>query len=225
MLKLAEVFKGFQGEGPTTGSSALFIRMLGCNLSCYLCDSKFSWKQNKLSYIEISQQDLFEQISNCNRIVITGGEPLIYSNDQLVKSIVQNFGAIKPIEIETNGTIVPSKTILDLFKKYSIQLNISPKINIQQENDEDTFPHIIKHLKNQNYIVKFLATNKKDFQLIDQLVDQFHIPCSKVWIQPIGIKSNQVKQTCLNLEQDILQRNFNLSARLHVLLFEDQRGK
>ncbi|MFW6002181.1 MAG: radical SAM protein [archaeon] len=225
MLKLAEVFKGFQGEGPTTGSSALFIRMLGCNLSCYLCDSKFSWKQNKLNYIEVSQQDLFKQISNCNRIVVTGGEPLICSNNQLVESIVQNFGIAKSIEIETNGTIVPSKATLDFFKNYNVQLNISPKINIQQENNGDTFPYIIKHLKNQNYIIKFLAACNKDFQLIDQLVDQFNIPCSKVWIQPIGIKSNQVKQTCLNLEQDILQRNFNISARLHVLLFEDQRGK
>lgn len=43
MVELSEpLFVSFQGEGKNQGKMALFIRFFGCNLSCKVCDTKFS---------------------------------------------------------------------------------------------------------------------------------------------------------------------------------------
>ena len=40
-LWVQEVFYTLQGEGPFSGQPALFIRLAGCNLRCFWCDTEF----------------------------------------------------------------------------------------------------------------------------------------------------------------------------------------
>ncbi|MGH3922689.1 MAG: 7-carboxy-7-deazaguanine synthase QueE, partial [Pseudonocardiaceae bacterium] len=43
-LLIAEQFgPTFQGEGPSVGQQALFIRLSSCNLSCSWCDTPYTW--------------------------------------------------------------------------------------------------------------------------------------------------------------------------------------
>ena len=37
MIGLAEVFTSIQGEGPKVGTPSIFIRTIGCSLSCSFC--------------------------------------------------------------------------------------------------------------------------------------------------------------------------------------------
>ena len=47
-LPVAEVFAPtFQGEGPYLGRSADFIRLGGCNLTCYGCDTPYTWDASR----------------------------------------------------------------------------------------------------------------------------------------------------------------------------------
>jgi hypothetical protein len=143
----------------------------------------------------------------------------------MVQWFIQQYGDSHAIEIETNGTVVPSTFFINLLQKYKVQLNISPKINIKQMEHIDTFPYIINYLTNQEYILKFLLNDQQDMAHIDNFVNKYQIPNDKVWIQPVGINSAQIICTVQKFEQQILDHNYNLSARLHVLLFENQRGK
>ena len=43
-LLVAELFgPTFQGEGPSAGQQALFVRLSRCNLSCRWCDTSYTW--------------------------------------------------------------------------------------------------------------------------------------------------------------------------------------
>jgi hypothetical protein len=60
---------------------------------------------------------------------------------------------------------------------------------------------------------------------INTYVKDHNIQSENVWIQPIGITPEEMIKTIKQLETQILDNNYNVSARLHVLVFGDQKGK
>jgi len=42
-MLVSEIFISQQGEGPYAGRKAIFLRLAGCNLRCYWCDTKYAW--------------------------------------------------------------------------------------------------------------------------------------------------------------------------------------
>jgi 7-carboxy-7-deazaguanine synthase len=100
-LKVVEIFYSIQGEGANTGMPAIFIRLSGCNLKCWYCDTE--WHK----HIEMSISDILLQIEQypCKNIIWTGGEPTL----QLTDEILSHFSSYYQC-IETNGTNpVPSR--------------------------------------------------------------------------------------------------------------------
>ena len=74
-MKINEIFYSIQGEGNWTGFPNIFIRTAGCNLRCSYCDTKYAYYKFK----EIKILNILEIVKkyNCNKICITGGEPLL----------------------------------------------------------------------------------------------------------------------------------------------------
>ena len=121
-MKVVDIFSSFQGEGYYTGVRATFIRLGGCNLNCYFCDTDWSiWKEFNITEIIKLVEDKL--------VVITGGEPLLQDLDDLVLELKKDDHIIA---IETNGTIEPSKIV-----KENCYITVSPKGNwIIREADE-----------------------------------------------------------------------------------------
>ena len=43
-VRIAEIYKSIQGEGVLTGTTSGFVRVTGCNLRCWFCDTPYtSW--------------------------------------------------------------------------------------------------------------------------------------------------------------------------------------
>ena len=43
-MRLAEIYRSIQGEGLLTGTESVFVRVSGCNLRCWFCDTPYaSW--------------------------------------------------------------------------------------------------------------------------------------------------------------------------------------
>ena len=47
MFNIIEKFVSIDGEGPTAGELATFIRFQGCNLRCSWCDTTYSFDKVK----------------------------------------------------------------------------------------------------------------------------------------------------------------------------------
>ncbi len=76
-FRVAETFTSRQGEGMLTGTMSHFIRLSGCNLRCWFCDTPYaSWEpegvwQSAAAIVEGARQ------SGTEHVVLTGGEPLL----------------------------------------------------------------------------------------------------------------------------------------------------
>lgn len=98
MKKINEIFYSLQGEGHHTGYPSVFIRFSGCNLECPFCDTHH--KQG----IYMSDDDIIRAVNlyKADWIILTGGEPALWIDDNFVVSLKRATG--KKIAIETNGT-------------------------------------------------------------------------------------------------------------------------
>ncbi|MCF6366246.1 MAG: 7-carboxy-7-deazaguanine synthase QueE [Bacteroidales bacterium] len=84
-LPLIQEFYTIQGEGYHTGKAAYFIRIGGCDIGCSWCDTKVSW--NTDSHTLASTKGIIEKayLSEAKSIVVTGGEPLSYDLNYLIR--------------------------------------------------------------------------------------------------------------------------------------------
>lgn len=97
MKKINEIFYSLQGEGYYTGVPSVFIRFSGCNLKCSFCDTEHE------TGTLMSDDQILDQINSypCNQIVLTGGEPSLWIDQNFIDLL---HSAGKYICIETNGT-------------------------------------------------------------------------------------------------------------------------
>jgi 7-carboxy-7-deazaguanine synthase len=115
-----EIFLTLQGEGMQAGRPAVFCRFAGCNLwsgreadrsaaVCTFCDTDFVGTNGTTGGRYRDADELADAIERewtgglANRLcVLTGGEPLLQVDDELVRAL---HGRGFRIAIETNGTL------------------------------------------------------------------------------------------------------------------------
>ena len=115
-IRVSETFYSIQGEGPTVGVPAVFIRLQGCNLNCgsrsgsWVCDTVDVWKKGTQYSITDFFQDIMEKYNHAlldgEHLLMTGGEPLL--QQAAMSEFINQFNQKPYIEVETNGTIAPN---------------------------------------------------------------------------------------------------------------------
>jgi 7-carboxy-7-deazaguanine synthase len=104
ILKIAEVFASFQGEGGRQGEPTIFVRLAGCNLSCDFCDTKSARRGGR----PVSVPRIVSRVERLNGrfpaawVCLTGGEPMLQDIGPLVSGL-KNAGF--RVQVETNGTV------------------------------------------------------------------------------------------------------------------------
>jgi 7-carboxy-7-deazaguanine synthase (Cx14CxxC type) len=117
-----EIFLTLQGEGARAGRAAVFCRFAGCNLwsgreadrataICRFCDTDFVGTDGTRGGSYASAQALARAIEtewgsgqDHRYVVITGGEPLLQLDTELLDQLHARGFAVA---VETNGTIDP----------------------------------------------------------------------------------------------------------------------
>ena len=102
-LTINEIFYSIEGEGKRAGTPCVFVRTCGCNLMCYYCDTQYAQKLEQGTNLSI--EEIVTQISqfNCDKVTLTGGEPLLQPNISLLIGALMQRGY--EVNIETNGSL------------------------------------------------------------------------------------------------------------------------
>lgn len=104
-MKINSIFSSINGEVSALGQGSLctFIRLQGCNLQCYYCDTLDAQDENK--GIELTIKEIVQRVRSLKsmNITITGGEPLDQEGELLL--LVKTLHLLNyTICIETNGS-------------------------------------------------------------------------------------------------------------------------
>ena len=215
-----------QGEGPSTGRRCGFVRLGRCNQACVYCDTPYTWDWDRFDLDEelheMPVDDVVAAVDamHIDMVVVTGGEPMLQQHHGL-ESLLQVLKASgKRIEIETAGTIAPSMAD-DLVDQW----NVSPKLANSGNPVERRYkPDVLRAFEDTGRAVfKFVACEPSDLDEVDAIVDECGL--SDIWIMPEGTDAATLERRSAALADDVVNRGWNLSTRLHILLWRDARGR
>ncbi len=251
MLYLVEHFYSIQGEGKYTGTPSLFFRFGGCNMKCegfgcvesapdgsdvLGCDTVYAVNREHFSqnWIPITKPeellnilDLYE-LPNAVDIVLTGGEPLIYANDEVfvsfLESLVENG---HQITFETNGSIA-----ID-FQKYPVYKKCIFALSVKLSNSNEP---LTKRVRGD--IIYSIASNASEaffkfsidaesitLGLEDEISEIIiHAPKTKVYCMPLGGNKEEVEANTEPLIEFCKAKGYNFSDRLHIRIWDVNKG-
>lgn len=227
-LLVSEVFYSLQGEGSTMGIPAIFLRLSGCNLLCdgaWRCDTIEVWqKGNTFEFKDVLSSAIIQKLRRGAHLVITGGEPLLQQERILsyIKWFEDVHGFFPFLEIETNGTILPS----EILAPFVDQWNVSPKLASSgvRESQRLNLP-ILSHFNRRRSIFKFVISSEDDWKEINDLfLMAFVINPEKVWLMPAASNIDELLDKNQLVSRIALEKQVNFCTRLQVEIWNKTTG-
>ena len=251
MIYLVEHFYSIQGEGKFVGTPSLFFRFGGCNMRCegfgcseiapdgfkvLGCDTVYAVNKEHFlkSWIPIKKADELLSILKLYElpyavdIVLTGGEPLIYANDDIFVEFLEKLHSMgHRITFETNGSLEVD------FKRYPIYKECIFALSVKLSNSNEPYKKRINPK-----VINSIATNSKDaffkfsidkesinLSLEDEIEEILsHSPKTKVYCMPLGGDKTEVEKNTLPLIEFCKSKGYNFSDRLHIRVWDINKG-
>ncbi len=230
-----EIFASLQGEGRSAGLPCTFVRLSRCNLACSWCDTAYTWRfegdnrphrdglafERSTNQVTLSEEDTAARIMALggNRLVITGGEPLL-QGAALARMVALLEG--HAVEIETNGSIQPHPALDSLVSQY----NVSPKLSHSGNPVELALisERLTAWASDPRAWFKFVVASPADVAEVAALVSAHDLPRERVMLMPEGTSSEVLRSRESWLAPLCLEHGFGMSDRLHIHLYGDTRG-
>ena len=223
MIVISEIFgPTVQGEGPALGTRCGFVRLGRCNQACSWCDAGFSWDWSQYDptkeLTEMSVEDIVATLEPMavDTIVLTGGEPLLQASklEPLVRAFRDRGWKT---HVETAGTLAWKIDLID-------QWVVSPKLaNSGMDEQRRLKFDVLRGFEAQGAAFKFVVVEPSDLDEVATVVER--IGTTNVWIMPEGTTAETIARRTAELADAVIARGWNLTTRLHILAWGDERGR
>ena len=216
--RIAETFFSIQGEGPTAGAPASFIRLQGCSVGCVWCDTKYSW--DPAAGREATLDDLVaEALSHpTRRVIVTGGEP--HESALFAPLLRALVAAGATVEVETSGTLSPPADA-----DAGVQWNVSLKLRGSGVPDARRIdPAAIRAFLERDAWWKFVVTGDDDVAEVAELARRFDLPRERILLQPEALRREELEARSPRVVEACKAHGFRFSPRLHLMLWGARRG-
>lgn len=250
MLPIVEIFTSIQGEGRYVGHPSIFIRVTGCNLKCCfgssVCDTYYtSYYSDKPRYTADDAINYLIEHPKINHVVITGGEPLLYSEE--LEDLIWDLRGVRYVHvtIETNGTLPPLKIPYVFY-------SVSPKLStaVAKPGQEVTLPGGIKHTFSQEevdrfnkirinpenlsefalkpedyYQFKFVYTSPESVDEIKSIIKSLNVSVdpANIYLMPEGDVESKLQKKRQECVEACLENGWTYTDRIHILIWGDKR--
>ncbi len=215
-LRVAELFRSLQGEGPSAGTPAHFLRLQGCDVGCRWCDTKYTWDASHGRDCTIAEAfGELRALGAAPLLVVTGGEPL--TRPGVDRLLTAALGQWPRVEVETSGSAPPPLEHARLHYMWS------PKLPGVTEHWAGTWAHAARFMGDPRTTVKIVVAEGDDSAALEQ-IRAHELPRDRVMLMPEGLTDAAVRARALTLAELCLREGLRLSPRLHVWLWGAKRG-
>ena len=251
MIYLVEHFYSIQGEGKYLGTPSLFFRFGGCNMKCegfgcserapdgaqvLGCDTVYAVDKKHFGSTWLGVSSLEELVSIYNSytlpikadIVLTGGEPLIYANDELFVAFIEFLqGKGHHVTFETNGAINVD------FEKFRVYQGCTFALSVKLSNSGEPLsrrinPEAIQNIAtySKDAFFKFTVDRASLGTGIDDEIDNIikYAPSISVYCMPKGGSKAELEEHSGAVIEYCKQKGYVYSDRLHIRLWDQNKG-
>jgi 7-carboxy-7-deazaguanine synthase len=217
MIRISELFLSIQGEGPSAGTPAHFLRLQGCTVGCRWCDTRYSWapEGGEDSSLEAAWAKA-KGLGEAPMLVVTGGEPLEHEGlPGLLRAALERWPRV---EVETSGVAPPP------LSHERLAWNVSPKLPSATPRWEDTWRHAAAWIAEPRATFKVVVGDDPDAADVLRLIAEREIPRARVMLMPEGLTDAALRARAQGLAEICRREGLRLSPRLHVWLWGAKRG-
>jgi 7-carboxy-7-deazaguanine synthase len=191
---LMEHYFTIQGEGYNTGKACYFLRLGGCDVGCVWCDVKESWDAASHPVVSVEEMIGFVKTAKAARVVITGGEPLMYDLNELTKGLKE----------------ASMKTLLETSGAYPLTgswdwICVSPK----------KFKAPLDDVLAKAHELKIIVYNKSDFDWAETYKSKVSSSC-KLFLQPEYSVLNKILPQIIDYVK--LHPEWTISLQTHKVM-------
>ena len=166
-IKVNEIFYSIQGESSYSGYPCVFVRVLGCNLRCSYCDTRYADAEGE----ELSVDCIIEKVETfgCPIVEVTGGEPLLQEETPVLIRRLLDRGYT--VLLETNGSMDIGRVdnrcirVLDIKCPSSGEADRNDFGNLDRLIDTDEIKFVIGTRDDYEYAKKALERISQTFQV------------------------------------------------------------
>ncbi|GAA9067180.1 7-carboxy-7-deazaguanine synthase QueE [Helicobacter pylori] len=159
--------------------------------------------------------------------ILTGGEPSLYFNNPILLSVLEHFYRQKiPLCVESNGSIFFEFS--PILKELHFTLSVKLSFSLEEESKRinlKALQNILNNAKSAHF--KFVLESKNAAQSIieiQNLLKQLSLKNNEIFLMPLGATNKELDKNLKTLAPLALEHGFNLSDRLHIRLWDNQRG-
>lgn len=239
-LAINEIFYSIQGEGLHMGTPSVFVRLAGCNLACSWCDTAYAISNSDCitltpheTLVYLGKGSHYTKLVNGAHLIFTGGEPMLQQKEiyalylEFLNMVDQNKEPMVPyIEVETNGTI--PVTVGNIASAIT-HATISPKLANSGEPEKRRYrPKVLQEYIDHWYKPswKFVVNGEEDMkEIVRKFAIEFGLQNEDIWLMPAGRTRKEIVGRAKAVVELCKEYGFKYSPRLHIDLWNGEKGK
>ncbi len=216
-IRVSEIFHSLQGEGPSAGTPAHFVRLQGCDVGCRWCDTKYTWDATggRETGIEAALDEACA-LGEAPLLVLTGGEPL--QHPHVADVLRAALARWERVEVETSGLRPPP------LSHERLAWNVSPKLPSVTPRWAETWAHAAAFAADPRATFKLVVGDDPDEADALRSIAEHALPRARVMLMPEGLTDAALRERAVRLAETCKREGLRLSPRLHVWMWGARRG-
>jgi 7-carboxy-7-deazaguanine synthase len=203
-MDVCEIFYSIQGESTYSGLPCVFVRTSGCNLRCSYCDTRYAYQGG----VDIPVAKILAQVRSyeCRLVEITGGEPLLQEDVNLLISSMLDDGY--EVLLETNGSLSIESVDPRVVKIMDLKC---PDSGMSQHICWENLQHLTGHDQ-----VKFVLSSRRDYEWAKGIIAKYPLLSEIEVLISIAFGALEPRDVVKWMLDDRLNARFQLQIHKYI---------